>query len=59
MKNRIADFTELLESAYDVTAEPERFEDLLTVAKKYLLAGAQANLARALAGDGAFRPRAK
>ena len=47
MKNRIADFTELLESAYDVTAEPERFEDLLTVAKKYLFEGAQAKHIRA------------
>lgn len=29
-------FVELLESAYDASIEPERFDDLMTLAKKYL-----------------------
>lgn len=47
MNGRNADFSELLESAYDVTAEPERFEDLVSVAKRYLFEGERAERVRA------------
>ena len=47
MNVRNADFSELLESAYDVTVEPERFEDLLSVAKKYLFEDEQGRHIRA------------
>ena len=41
MNKRGVQLSELLESAYDATAEPQRFEDLLTAAKKYLFEGEQ------------------
>ena len=46
MNKRSDRLSELLESAFDVTAEPQRFEDLLTVAKKYLFEGEQAERIR-------------
>lgn len=40
MNVRDVGIIELLESVFDVSEEPEKFEDLLTVAKKYLFAEA-------------------